>query len=427
MSDGLLDPREAAERVLSASSPLPAEQVPLLATLGRVLAAGVTSREAVPGFDNSAMDGFAVRAADIESARGHCPVTLAIVDESRAGGPASTALTAGNAIRISTGAMLPEGADAVVRLEDVSERRGTVEVRAEVQSGGDIRRAGEDVAAGARVLSRGALLGPAEVGMLASVGAASASCVRRPRMAILVTGDELVEPQEPLRPGAVRNSNRYSVVAQATQAGAEVVLSETVADERRATAAALRRALELDVVVVCGGISVGVHDHVRAALQELGVEPTFAGVALKPGKPTWFGVHHRDHEENSDATLVFGLPGNPVSAMVTFHLFVRPALAALAGRSPASATVPAIMDCDYPKTSGRAHAVRCRAELRDGGWRVRPTGDQGSHVLSSMVSADALALLDVDRGSVRAGEAVGVELLRMPAAGDPWKREAARA
>ena len=417
----LIDPDEARRRVLGRVETLPAEEVPLGEALGRVLAEDVTAADAVPGFDNSAMDGFAVRAADTAGARAGLPASLEVVGESRAGRPASRALAAGEAIRISTGAVLPDGADAVVRVEDTSQRDGVVEVRVAVEPGRDVRRAGDDVAGGVRVLSRGAPLGPAELGVLASVGVAVPSCARRPTVAVLVTGDELIEPGEPLRPGAVRNANAYSVAAQATQAGADVVHTGTIADDYAATVAAVGPALERDVVVICGGMSVGAHDHVRPALAELGVKRDFFGVALRPGKPTWFGVHG-GRGEHGGGTLVFGLPGNPVSAMVTFHLFARPVLAALAGAHRERATMPAIMAKDYPKAPGRAHAVRCRTELRRGGWRAHPLRDQGSHVLTSMLRADALAMIPADRGEVRAGEQVEIEFLRRPPmeSEDPW-------
>ncbi len=201
---------------------------------------------AVPGFDNSAMDGFAVRAADTADVRAGLGVRLAVVDESRAGRPASRRLAAGEAIRTSTGAMLPSGADAVVRVEDTSEREESVEILVAAEPGRDVRRAGEDIAAGARVPARGTPLGPAELGVLASVGVGVASCVRRTRVAVLVTGDELVEPGEPMGPGAVGNSNAYSVAAQAAEAGAEVLLTATVPDDYEATVAAIQQALALD-------------------------------------------------------------------------------------------------------------------------------------------------------------------------------------
>jgi molybdopterin molybdotransferase len=221
---------------------------------------------------------------------------------------------------------------------------------------------------------------------------------------VLVTGDELVEPGISLGPGQIRNSNGVAIEALARDAGAAVASGQTVGDDYRATVDALQSALGADVVVTTGGVSVGPHDHVKPALEEIGVEEVFWGVALRPGKPTWFGTH--------GATLVFGLPGNPVSAIVTFHLFVRPALAALGGVDPMARRTTAVFDDDYEKRPGRAHVVRCRLEAHEDGWHVRPTKKaQGSHVLTSMLDTEALALLGVDRGDVRAGERVEIEIL----------------
>jgi molybdopterin molybdotransferase len=222
----------------------------------------------------------------------------------------------------------------------------------------------------------------------------------------LTTGDELVEPGDELEPGQIRNTNAHTVPAQAILSGAVVSAVEFVRDDYGRTVEAIARALRADVVVVCGGVSVGRHDHVKPALAELGVEEVFWGVALRPGHPTWFGVR--------GDTLVFGLPGNPVSAMVTFHLFVRPALAALVGRDMRDRRTTAVMDADYSKKPGRAHVVRCSAQAREDGWHVRPTREQGSHVLTSMLGADAFALLEAERGDVRAGERVEIELLTQP-------------
>jgi molybdopterin molybdotransferase len=345
------------------------------------------------------MDGFAVRAADTTGA----PVDLPLAGESRAGHPAASPLPTGAAMAISTGAMLPEGADAVVRLEDAEPGDGIVAVGVAVEAGRDVRRAGDDVEAGSTVLRAGTRLGAAELGVLASVGVAEASCTRRPRVAVLTTGDELIGPGEARVPGSVRDTNGVSIAGLVLEAGAGPASATRVADEPDATAAALREGLRADVVVACGGVSVGQHDHVKPALEELGVEPAFWGVALRPGKPTWFGTR--------GDTLVFGLPGNPVSAMVTFHLFVRPALLALAGADRPRTATEAILDEPYAKAPGRAHAVRCVLEARDDGWHVRPTGPQGSHVLTSMLGAGALALLPADRGDVAAGERVEIELL----------------
>jgi molybdopterin molybdotransferase len=401
----LIEIEEARRLVLERASPLPAELVPLREAHGRVLAVEVGAADPVPGFDNSAMDGFAVRAVDTAEASQEAPVTLDVVDESRAGRPAEHPVGPGEAVMISTGAMVPEGADSVVRVEDTSSRDGRVEVGVEVEAGRNVRHAGEDVRSGEVVIAPGTLLGPAELGVIASVGLDAVECTRRPRVCVLTTGDELHEPGEPLAPGGIRNSSTHSVPALVERSGAEVVRVETVRDEPAATRGAIERALDSDVVVICGGVSIGHHDHVRDALVELGVQEAFWGVALRPGKPTSFGTH-------PGGALVFGLPGNPVSAMVTFLLLARPAIEALLRARVGRHRATAILDEDYAKRPGRAHAVRCRLQLADDGWHARTTGEQGSHVLTSMLGADALALIPTDSGDVRAGQRVEIELLR---------------
>jgi molybdopterin molybdotransferase len=267
-----------------------------------------------------------------------------------------------------------------------------------------VRRAGEDVRGGEPVLRPGADLGPAEVAVLASLGRERVLCGARPRVAVLVTGDELVPPGRPLGPGQIRDSNATALAAQAASAGARVVLRRHVPDERAPTIAALEAALAAsDVVCVSGGVSVGEHDHVRAALAAVGADERFWGVALKPGKPTWFG--------SAGAALVFGLPGNPVSAMVVFHLLARPALRALAGADPADTRIRAILDAPVRLNPVREQALRCRLEARDDGWHVAPTKAQGSHVLTSMLGAGALALVPAGDGTLEPGARVDSELL----------------
>jgi molybdopterin molybdotransferase len=381
-----------------------AEAVPLREALGRVLARDVVSHDDVPGFDNSAMDGFAVRASDTATATEAAPTALTVIGESRAGAPYSGQLEGGQAVRISTGAMVPAGSDAVLRVEDADESAGAViSTTRPLAPGLAIRRAAEDISAGEVVLFAGTRIGPAELGVAASTGAAQLSCARPPRVAIVVTGDELVEPGAPLFPGAIRNTNGYAIPAQVAGSGGRIVSVETVGDDYAETVDTLRRALTADVVVTTGGVSVGAHDHVKPALAALGVEEVFWGVALRPGHPTWFGT--------TGPVLVFGLPGNPVSAMVTFHLFVRPALACMLGRQAADRRATATIDTDYPKRQGRAHVVRCTVTAGPDGWHVRPTKEQGSHVLTSMLNAEALAYLEVERGDVSAGETVEIEIL----------------
>jgi molybdopterin molybdotransferase len=399
--------RAAQAAVLAEVVPLPFEQVALEDALGRVLAEDLSAVEPVPGLDNSAMDGYALRSADTAQASAEAAVALRLSGESRAGGPADCAIARGEAARISTGAALPQGADAVVRQEDVTLDGDRVVIHAPVPAGHDVRRAGEDVAAGSVVLARGAPIGPAELGVAASLGLAAVPCARQPVVHAVTTGDELVAPGEPRGPAGVWNSNALTVPAQARLAGALTRLAPRVPDSPAATLAAVGDGLEADVLVVCGGVSVGPHDHVKAAFAAHGVEERFWRIAFRPGGPTWFGVSERGDLR----TLVFGLPGNPVSAMVTFHLLVRPALRALQGATEPSRATTAILDEDVAKRPGRLHALRCHADLREDGWHVRPTGPQGSHVLTSMLGADALAMLPEDSDGARAGERVVIELL----------------
>ncbi len=400
----LIEIEEARRLVLERAAPLGAEPVPLREALDRVLGEDARGTEPVPGFDNSARDGFAVRAADTRGASAESPVELALADESRAGKPASSSLEQGQAIAISTGAMVPAGADAVVRVEDTAGRDGRVEIAVEVEPGRDIRRAGEDISPGTTVIERGTTIGPAELGVLASLAIGEPRCARRPRVAVLGTGDELIEPDQPSRPGSVRNTNSYAVPALASDAGAEVISVDSVGDDAAATRSAIEPMLEADLAVICGGVSVGEHDHVRGALEQLGAVQLFWGVALRPGRPTWFGT-------SPGGGLVLGVPGNPVSAVVTFILFARPAIRAMLGADPDAARLTAILDEDYEKPPGRAHAVRCILSSREDGLHAQPTGPQGSHVLTSMLGADGLAFVPTASEGVRAGDRIQVELL----------------
>jgi molybdopterin molybdotransferase len=389
---------EARARVLDAVRPLEIEDATLTEALDRVAARDIASPRDVPPFDNSAMDGFAVRAGP--------SAELQVVGESRAGHPSPAKLGPSQAIRISTGAALPAGATAVVPVERARALDGPGErVRVDaVEEGGNIRHAGEDVRKGDVVLRKGAVLGPAELGVAASIGCDILPCARRPRVAVLVTGDELAEPGDALGPGRIYSSNAFALAASVERSHATVVRRSTVRDDADSTRAALAGALgEADVVCVSGGVSVGSHDHVKPALRELGVAERFWGVALRPGKPTWFGSH--------DHTLVFGLPGNPVSAMVTFQLFVRPALAALQGAEAAPTRVSALLDDPVPLLPVREQAVRVRLSARDGAWHAAVTGEQGSHMLTSMLGADGLAMVAPGQGEAKPGTPVEVELL----------------
>jgi molybdopterin molybdotransferase len=380
----------ARAKILAAAAPLGTEDVALDEAAGRVLAEDVAAAHDVPPFANSAMDGFAIVAPGGD---------LEIAGESRAGAPFAGTIAAGQAVRISTGAALPDGADAVVMVERTEE--DGARVRAEGAAGDNVRGAGEDLRAGMVVLEAGTRLGAAELGVAAGAGRATLRCSRRPRVAIVATGDELVAPGEPLGPGQIHDSNALALATLARADGAEVVASLRAGDERGATEAALSAALDgADLVLVSGGVSVGPHDHVKPALEALGVSEVFWRVALRPGKPTWFGTR--------DATLVLGLPGNPVSALVTFVLFGRPALAALQGAPAAGPRRHVELAHAVPRHPDRDEAVRVSLDAEG---RAHLTGPQGSHVLSSMVGADGLAIVPRGEGELPAGMAVELEPL----------------
>jgi molybdopterin molybdotransferase len=384
---------EARAKVLAAVRPLPPEVVAVRDALGRVLAEDVVAQRDVPSFANSAMDGFAVRS-------GPAGRPLRIVDESRAGAPAGMAVGDGEAVRISTGAALPDGADAVLQIELVTVDGDRVTLDDDVDPGRNVRPAGDDLREGTTVLPAGTRMGAAEIGIAVAAGRGAVECARRPRVVVLATGDELVAPGDPLGPGELHNSNGATLAALATQSGARVLRTGVVADTEEATRAAIATALEeADVVVLSGGVSVGPHDHVKPALQALGVDEVFWRVALRPGRPTWFGTRAE--------TLVFGLPGNPVSAMVTFMLFARPALRAMQGAPHEPERIVAHLDEAIARHPDRDECVR--VSLHDG--LASPTGPQGSHQLSSMLGADGFAIVSAGTGSALPGDPVVVELV----------------
>jgi molybdopterin molybdotransferase len=378
---------QALAFVLERTRRLPDEEVAVADAAGRCLAADAVAAVDLPPFDSSAMDGFAVRAADT-------PASLRIVGESSAGRPAEGALGDGEAIAISTGAVVPEGADAVVPVEIAERLGGEVKVQG-VSAGDNVRRRGGDVRAGDVVVPAGTVLGPVQVGALASAGLLRVPCVRAPRVAVLATGSELRRPGEELGPGQIYESNTVLLAAAARSASAEVEVLAAVADDPEATLAALERALQADVVVTSGGVSVGEHDLVRGSLAALGAEEVFWRVALKPGKPVAFSVR--------GDTLVFGLPGNPVSSFVGFELFVRPALLALQGaNSPEPPFLPGVLGAALRRNPARDELVRARFD--DG--ELRPLSGQESHMIGRAASANALVFVPHGDGELRRGEQV---------------------
>jgi molybdopterin molybdotransferase len=389
---------EARKVVLETVHRLDEKEIAVEQGLDRVLARDVIAAGDVPPFACSAMDGYAVRA-------GAAGRRLVVVGESRAGAPADRGLDEHEAIRISTGAAIPAGANAVIRQEDVAGGDQAITTTTAVSELENVRGPGEDIREGQVVLRAGARLGAPELGAAVAAGAGVLKVTRRPHAQILCTGDELRAPGEPLGPGEIHNSNGTMLHALAARCGAIADGPSRLPDDRDATAAALARALEdCDVAIVSGGVSVGTHDHVKPALAALGVEELFWGVALQPGRPTWFGKR--------DRTLVFGLPGNPVSTVVTFSLFVWPALAGLQGATTPSATPDrALLDVDVQRNPRREQALRVRLENRDGTLVAVPNGPQGSHIVTSLVGADALAMIPPGDGALPAGAAVSLERL----------------
>ena len=397
---------DAQQTILDAVAALPPETCPNADALGRVLAVAVESRRTLPPFDVSAMDGYAVRSVELAGATAQAPVALPIAFEVAAGAVPDRALAPGSVARIFTGAPLPPGCDAVVRQEDVRRHEASARFAASVRAGENRRPAGEDVRAGEVVLEAGARLGPAALGLLASLGRSHVEVHQRPRVAILSGGDELVEPDGDPGGGRIVASNSYSIAAQCREVGAEPVYLGIARDTPDALERHLRAGLGAHVLVTSAGVSVGDRDYVRPVLEKIGCELLFWGVKIKPGFPLVFG---RFPERGP---LVFGLPGNPVSAMVTFEEFVRPALRKLAGhRSWFRPRIEAVLGEPLRKPAGRLHLVRVRLERRHGGVVATPTGNQSSGVLRSMALAQGLLIFPADATELPAGAAVQVQVL----------------
>ena len=382
---------EAQRRVLEHVRPLPSEAVPLVAAARRFLAETARAAVDLPPFPSSAMDGFAVRAADT-------PGVLAVAGRIAAGRPSDRPLEPGQAMSIATGGSVPPGADAVVPVEYVVDRGNQVEV-AEVASGAHVRPVGGDVRAGDEVVGAGTRLGPAQLGALAAAGVAEVACAARPRAVVLSTGTELRRPGEPLGPGEIFESNSVILVAALEAAGASVERLDTVADDEVSHREAIARGLDADVLVTTGGVSVGPHDLVRRVERELGVEEVFWGVAMRPGKPLAFGVR--------DGTLVFGLPGNPVSSLVGCELFVRPAVLAMQGAAnPLPRLDFGVLGRSLRRNPARDDLVRARRVWDTDGVRLEPLGGQESHMIVRAASADVLVLVQRGDGELTAGSTV---------------------
>ena len=410
MIESRLSAREAAERILEHVARQPALRVPLDDALDSVLAQDLVSPLDIPAWTNSAMDGYAARAADVRGASAETPVRLRVVEVIPAGAFPTRAVGPGECARIFTGAPLPEGADGVVRQEDTDGAAGVVAILNDRDAGVNFRRAGEDVRRGDTVLTAGTALGPAELGLLASLAVAHPLVYRRPRVAILAGGDEIVDvdqPEEILSGRRVASSNTHTLVAMVRRAGGEPVSLGIARDTPESLRAHLARGLDCDLIVTTAGISVGEHDHLRAVLESLGAEQKFWRLRMRPGAPVGFGL--------LGGIPWIGLPGNPVSTMVTFELFVRPAIRRMCGHAlpfrravTARAAEPIIL---RPRLQ---HFLRGIVTETAAGLEARLTGPQGSGILTSMVKANALLVIPEDQQETAAGSPVQAILLDDP-------------
>src|SRR5919107_1133987 len=398
----LIDHYEAVRLMLESTPRSPVTRVPLMESRGLALAEDVRARFDSPPFDNSAVDGYALRSVDAEAGR-----VFRVVDEAPAGRPARKGVGEGEAVKIFTGGVIPDGADAVAMVENTSGWGEEFELKKAAASGNNLRLAGEDVREGDVILRSGTEIGAPEIALAATQGYGELPVYRRPRVAVLSTGSELVEPgTRALAPGEIFDSNSFALLAQAREVGADAHRTTAASDDADALRAAMEEALtSADVVVTSGGVSVGQRDLVKGALLELGVEQIFWGIKLKPGKPVFFGTRE-------DARF-FGLPGNPVSAMVCFELFVRPALMKMMGREDKRRPrIEVYFDVGVENKFGRMHAMRVNLTSTEKGWRAESVGAPGSGLVSSLTKADALALIGPESEGARAGEPVEAIVLR---------------
>ncbi len=397
----MIEYRQALGRILARAPLCPSERIPLADALGRILAVDIHARESIPPFHKAAMDGYAVRATDTVFPGGRAFVELPVTEDLPAGRISRRGLKPGQAARIMTGAALPRGADAVVMVEDTKDVGPGVHILRTVKKGENTGKAGEDVKKGETPLKKGMLVGPAEIGMLAALGSASVRVRRRPKVAVIATGDEIAEPGARKGPGHIWNSNGYSLLALARQAGADPVYQGIARDSRSALKGKIRKSEGADILVISGGVSVGDHDLVRDQLCDFGVEPVFWKVSVKPGKPVFFGVKRKQ--------LVFGLPGNPTSAMVTFLFFVRPAIDKMLGQKTSEMrTGKAILDKGIDLKPGRTQFLRGRITSRGPLLRAALHPNQKSGVLKSMVESDILVIVPPKTSRLEKGQEVDV-------------------
>ncbi len=400
--------QQALNIILQSAKPIGVETLALRSSHQRVIAEDLISKEDIPPFDNSSMDGFALRSSDTTMAAEHARIELTVLGESAAGDVPRTAVQPSAAIRIMTGAPIPPGADTVLEQELVSIRNGNISVSAPVIVGRNIRRRGEDIRAGDIVLRKGTMIGAAQLGVLSSLGVMDVSVFRMPSVAILATGNELTESSN-LRPGEIRNSNSSTLWALVKSAHCHPTDLGAAPDEIEVLRSRITDGLRYDVLITTGGVSVGKYDFVLDVWKDLGVEMKFWKVNIKPGMPLAFGVYTKEDSR----TLVFALPGNPVSSYVTFLQFVRPALRVIQGdANPRKATrLTATLEHEIKKRDGKRHFIRGIVRNEGGAFIVRTTGSQSSGVLTSLTLANCLILVPEEKSDLSAGESVDVELL----------------
>ena len=415
----MISVEEALEKVLSCVEVLEPEQKPILDCLGQVLAEDVYSTIDIPPLDNSAMDGYALRAEDTRGASGSSPKYLIVVGEVAAGSMPTKEVRLGTAIRIMTGAPLPEGADAVVQFEDTDEvnrkssRRdlSQIGILCQAEKGLNVRGRGEDIARGDLVLKEGKVLRPQEIGVLASLGRSNVLVIRRPTVAILATGDELIDVNQLLAPGKIYDSNTYTIAAEVTRYGGIPKILGIGRDSVQSLIEKIDGGLDADMLITSGGVSKGDYDIVKDVLAERG-EIDFWTVCMKPGKPLAFGIMTKMEREKKRKMPHLGLPGNPVSSMITFEQFARPAILKMMGKKTlAKPAIRAIIEDDVVNTDGRRIFVRVVVTRHGGQYHASLTGPQGSGILTSMTRANGLAIIPESSKGVKAGDMIEVQML----------------
>ncbi len=395
---------EALSRILGSITPLSLEKIDILNSLGRVLGEDICADMDIPPKNNSAMDGYALRREDTAGASRKNPITLTIIEDIPAGHIPRKMVNPGETSRIMTGAHIPPGADAVVRMEDTEKTGTSVKIFSEATIGQDIRFAGEDVKDGELVISAGSVIRPAEIGMMSSLGRSFINVYQRPIVAILATGDELVDIDEKVSPGKIRSSNSYSLVAQVAECGGVPLQIGIAKDIKEDLIAKFRAARRADIIISSGGVSVGDYDLVKEIMKEVGDGIQFWQIAMKPGKPLAFGA--------IDDVPVFGLPGNPVSSMVSFEQFVRPSILKMMGHKKLfRKAIQAVLTEDIKKKKGRKHFIRSHVRYENGKFITSTTGEQGSGILKSMVAANGLIIMPENVSHIEKGSNVTVQLI----------------